>query len=324
MSTKKGCPEWTWESPSNLNVLYKSFHVRRNMSRFWSFPLISFRPNLAVSPLTNGLTPHEVQRQWGGELSFHRSSGPSLLTEPFLSPQAGRGVQSPPRGPLAPGIHTFHALCAAVLSQHSSKQSARWGCGLLPASHLTPKLWFLVTGHIKKAKKKKAKFMGFQRISQSSLSHLPYGQQYMRQAWCSVNPAEHTQGSCEYGIWDGKDSFEQTSHFRSNGKQKSHLFGFSPLTVWKSMHCIFPLHRGCPQCVITHDISTAVSVKVCLCRSSLHHQPSEWMKLKQIACCVFSKFISVQFIRYNLPLLCLSHLIKSIFGVHRFFSCSSH
>lgn len=67
MSTKKDCLDWTWESPSVLNVLYKSFHVGRNMSRFWSFPLISFRPNLAVSPLTNGLTLHEVQRPRRGE-----------------------------------------------------------------------------------------------------------------------------------------------------------------------------------------------------------------------------------------------------------------
>lgn len=140
MSTKKGCPEWTWESPSNLNVLYKSFHVHRNMSRFWSFPLISFRPNLAVSLLTNGLTLHEVRQQKGGELSFHRSSGPCLLTERFFSPLAGRGVQSPARRALAPGIHTFHALCKSVLSQHSSRQSAWWGCKLLPASYLTSNL----------------------------------------------------------------------------------------------------------------------------------------------------------------------------------------
>lgn len=163
MSTKKGCPERTWESPSNLNVLYKSFHVHRNMSRFWSFPLISFRPNLALSLLTNGLTPHEVQWRWGGELSFHRSSGPGLLTELLLSPRAGWGVQSPPRGPLAPGIHTFHALCAAVLSQHSSRQSAWWGCEPLPASYLIPKLWFLVTGPHKESEAKESKVHGVSR-----------------------------------------------------------------------------------------------------------------------------------------------------------------
>lgn len=82
----------------------------------------------------------------GGELSFHRSSGPGLLTELFLSPRAGWGVQTLPNGPLAPGIHTFHALCVAILSQHSSRQSAWWSCELLPALYLIPQLWFLVTG----------------------------------------------------------------------------------------------------------------------------------------------------------------------------------
>lgn len=64
------------------------FHVRRNMSRFWSFPLISFWPNPAMSPLTNGLTPHEVQRQKrrGWNYLFITPVEPHLLTELFHSP----------------------------------------------------------------------------------------------------------------------------------------------------------------------------------------------------------------------------------------------
>lgn len=38
----------------------------------------------------------------GGELSFHRSSGRTLLTEPVLSPQAARREQGRGRGALAP------------------------------------------------------------------------------------------------------------------------------------------------------------------------------------------------------------------------------
>lgn len=190
---KKGLSKVTWESPSNLNVLYKSFHVCRNMSRFWSFPLISFRPNLAVSLLTNGLTPHEVQQRWGGELSFHRSSGPGLLTEPFLSPLAGREVQSPSRWPLAPGIHTCHALCSAVLRQHSSRQSVGGaaGCCRPPTWSANFDIWSQDSCHIKRAKKKKAKFMEFEGISWSSLSHLPYGRlvqcEPRRAHWDPVN-----------------------------------------------------------------------------------------------------------------------------------------
>lgn len=153
MSTKKGCPEWTWESPSNLNVLYKSFHDRRNMSRFWSFPLISFWSNLAVSLLTNDLTLHEVQRQWGGELSFHRSSGPGLLTEPFLSPQAGQGVQSP--WTLGPGNPHFSCFVEAALSQHSSRQSVGWAASCCRPPTWPPNLdcWLQKK---KRAKKKEA------------------------------------------------------------------------------------------------------------------------------------------------------------------------
>lgn len=89
------------------------FHVRRNMSRFWSFPLISFWPNPAMSPLTNGLTPHEVQQQKrrGWNYLFITPVEPHLLTEFFHSPpRPGRGVQGQARGPLVRGVHAFHAL----------------------------------------------------------------------------------------------------------------------------------------------------------------------------------------------------------------------
>ena len=64
----KGLSRGTWENPSNLNILYKSFHRPRNMSRFWSFPLISFLLDLALSTRTNVLTPHEVHL--GGNYLF--------------------------------------------------------------------------------------------------------------------------------------------------------------------------------------------------------------------------------------------------------------
>lgn len=166
MSTKKGCPERTWESPSNLNVLYKSFHVRGNMSRFWSFPLISFRPNLAVSLLTNGLTPHEVQQRGKENYLFIAPVALACwLSHSFLPRLVG-----PPRRPLAPAIHTFHALYTTVLSQHSSRQSAWWGCELLLASYLIPKLWFMLPPQKeskKKEKKEKANSWSFRGLASS-------------------------------------------------------------------------------------------------------------------------------------------------------------
>lgn len=128
MSTKKDCLDRTWESPSVLNVLYKSFHVRRNMSRFWSFPLISFRPNLAVSPLTNGLTPHEVQRHRRGGGGNYLFIAPVALARwlslSFLPRLVGecRGQYAGPR------CLENTLLCAMVLSQHNSRQSVWWGC----------------------------------------------------------------------------------------------------------------------------------------------------------------------------------------------------
>ena len=122
---KKGLSERTWESPSHLNVLYKSFHGHRNMSRFWSFPLISFRPDMPLSPLINGLTPHEV-RAGGIIFSSLLRSGPGSLTELSLSPWP---MQSP--GPRVHGprdcLATFQALCRYVFRQHISGLYNQWG-----------------------------------------------------------------------------------------------------------------------------------------------------------------------------------------------------
>lgn len=49
-----------------------------------------------------------------------------------------------PYGSLQPGIHTFHALCVAVLSQHSIRRSVSPE-ELWAAAHLIPHLWFLLT-----------------------------------------------------------------------------------------------------------------------------------------------------------------------------------
>lgn len=67
-----------------------------------------------MSALTNGLTPHEVQRQErrGWNYLFIAPVEAHLLTELFHSPpRPGRGVQGPARGLLAPGVDAFHALC---------------------------------------------------------------------------------------------------------------------------------------------------------------------------------------------------------------------
>lgn len=69
---------------------------------------------------------------------------PADWAVPFSPRSVGeRGAYQ--NGPLAPGIHTSHALCVALLSQHSSRQSARWSCELLPPSHLI--LQTLIPGH---------------------------------------------------------------------------------------------------------------------------------------------------------------------------------
>lgn len=60
-----------------MNVLYNSFHGPRNMSGFWSFPLISFLLDLSLSGFANG--PQHCMRSAQGELSFHQLSRP--LTE---------------------------------------------------------------------------------------------------------------------------------------------------------------------------------------------------------------------------------------------------
>lgn len=171
MLTKNGCPGQTWESPSNLNVLYKSFHVHRNMSRFWSFPLISFWPNLALSLLTNGLTPHEVLWLWegGGGLSF-------LLTELFLSARAREKATAQRTGPW-PLESTLSWLCVSwFFSQHSSRQSASWGCELLPTS-LNFEFWSHNSIQVKTTNETKAKLMEVLGISHSLLLHHPYGKQ---------------------------------------------------------------------------------------------------------------------------------------------------
>lgn len=151
----------------------------------------------------------------------------------------------------------------------------RAAAGLLP----DPQIWFLVTEHIKRVRKKKEKFIEFQGISCSSLSHHPYWQQYMRRLCRSVNQTEDKQGFCEYRIWDGKDIALAVSnkHFPLGLMKKRLLFGFSLLTVSKSTHMYFPS----PEMDCHHqDNFTLASVNVCLCGScptifsAMHHQLS--------------------------------------------------
>lgn len=145
MSTKTDCLDQTWESPSVLNVLYKSFHVGRNMSRFQSFPLISFRPNLAVSPLTNGLTPHEVQRhrQRGGKGGNYLFIAPVALAR-WLSlsflPRPARERRDSSMRALNPLENTLFVRNGP----QSAQQQAICSVGLLPASIL---IWTTDWGH---------------------------------------------------------------------------------------------------------------------------------------------------------------------------------
>lgn len=80
-----------------------------------------------------------------GELSFHRCSGPCPLTEPVLSPQAGRRVQGRGRGPSVPAKPTF-----VYRGPQSTQQQAICLLGLLPASNLSLQLWCQLTGCIKR------------------------------------------------------------------------------------------------------------------------------------------------------------------------------
>lgn len=137
---KNGCPKWTWESPSELNVLYKSFHIHRNMSSFWSFPLISFRVNLAQLVLTNGLTLHVVHRHWWcwwgqNYLFIALVVLARWLNQSFL-PGAIRDSRADPHRPWTSGIHTLRSLCAEVFSQHVSIHPAP--VELRAAAHLPP------------------------------------------------------------------------------------------------------------------------------------------------------------------------------------------
>lgn len=136
----------------------------------------------------------------------------------------GRSGSAEPTDPW-PRESTLFMLCWSS-PQSAQQQAICWlGCELLPASYLTPKLWLLVTGHIKRAKRKEAKCMEFQEISFSSLSHFPYGQPYMWQTCHSVNQTEAKQGSCEYWTWDGMDIAEAVlSTLRCNGKTKGTCF----------------------------------------------------------------------------------------------------
>lgn len=80
---KKGCPGKHGKIHQKMNVLYKSFHGPRNMSGFWSFPLISFLLDLSLSGFANG--PQHCMRSARGELSFHRLSGPLTETAFFCA-----------------------------------------------------------------------------------------------------------------------------------------------------------------------------------------------------------------------------------------------
>lgn len=173
MSTKRGCPERSWENPSNVNVLYKSFQVHRNMSRFSGFPLISSQTNLPLSLLTNGLTLHEVQQRWEGELSFHRSGDPGPLTELIFSEPRGK-CRTHQHRPSVPGIHTHVTLCMwQLFSQHLGRQSACYGGG--KKKKLQTITWspnFDSSHHRQKASHEFMEFLGVRR---SSLYHFPYG-----------------------------------------------------------------------------------------------------------------------------------------------------
>lgn len=212
---------------------------------------------------------------WGGGLSFHRSTGPGVLTEPFLSLWAGRGLWSPPNGPLAPGIHTFHALCATVLSQHSSRQSAWWSCKPLPASYLIPKLWFLAAGlpphKDSKAKESSWSFKGLS-CPHCSVFHMDSS---ICDGFAAVWP-RHTRILWIWNMrWKGhcSGSLEQTSYFGSKRKQKTLVSFLSSDLLKIHLHAAFfhqdyftlPLGKVCHCFSFNPSCSTSLSQWITSC-----------------------------------------------------------
>lgn len=138
VNKKKGCPEQTWENPSNMNVLYKSFSRRQKHEQVLKFPthiLLAQSGHVTAHKWFDAAWGPAAEEE-GVELSFHRSSGtsPADWALPF-SPRPGRGVQGPARGPLAPGVHAFHALCWR--GPQSAQQQVLCSAGLPSAASPT-------------------------------------------------------------------------------------------------------------------------------------------------------------------------------------------
>lgn len=170
---KNGCPEWTWESPSDLNVLYKSFHVHRNMSSFWSFPLKSFAA-VRLSRCSQMVWRCMWSRGCcgGGRIIFSSHGDLSPLTDLYLFFQEPSGTSEPTHSGPGPQESPLFTLCVQKFSVSTSAFNLlRWHFELLPTCYLIHKLWLLVIKNPSPWRREE-----FHGISCSLLSHLPYGQ----------------------------------------------------------------------------------------------------------------------------------------------------
>lgn len=136
----------------NMGKSIKSECVIQILSRSQKHEQVLKFPTHILSAQSGCVTAHKwFDAAWGpaavgGRIIFSSLQWPwpADWAVPFSPGRSGSA--EPTTQVLAPRIHTFHALFAAVLSQHSSRQSAWRGCELLPASYLIPKLWFLRAG----------------------------------------------------------------------------------------------------------------------------------------------------------------------------------